>query len=254
MARLALVLSVSLFAHFLNAQDNLGSSNDTIQFANVHFYVNGTVAVPSREFREVINNSFGNLGYGFNIGLLMSPVGQKKASPILLGVDFGYNHYGVDKINSTGNTPGLKTSHNIYTWNGTARLMPKLYSETIIPFVDGMLGLKLFNSKTKIDKNLLNLALNDNQPEVINNVNDYGLNYGLGAGLLVNGSKPSYAGFSFRVLYFWGDNTTYVVRNSVKVDANRNVTFETGAAKTTMIVFQLGFTAANVRKMVRAPY
>lgn len=233
---------------------NSNSHNDTIKFANLHFYLAGMIAVPQREFREVIDNAFGNLGYGFNSGILISPVGQKKPSPILLGIDFGYIHYGIDKIEGTSTMPGLKTSHNIYTWNGTARLMPKLFKGAITPFADGMLGMKLFNSKTKIDKNLLNLALNDNQPEVINNVKDYGLNYGLGVGFITNSTSESFAGFSLRVLYFWGDNARYVVRNSLQIDANQNVTFQTGEAKTSMVMIQLGFTAPNIRKMLNQSY
>ena len=250
--KLAICLCLILPALWTNGQSTL--SGDTVSFTNLQFYLSGTIAVPQREFREVIDNSFGNLGYGINLGLLLSPVGLKKPSPILLGLDFGYIHYGIDKIPSTTNTPGLKTSHNIYTWNGIARLEPKLYSGGITPFVDGMLGVKLFNSKTKIDKNLLNLALNDNQPEVINNVNDYGLNYGLGAGFFTNLKAAPFTGFSLRVCYFWGDNANYVVRNSVRVDTNQNVTFQTAEAKTSMVLIQLGFTALNVRKMVNKPY
>lgn len=233
---------------------NTKLATDTIKFANLHFYLAGMIAVPQREFRDVIDNSFGNLGYGFNTGILLSPVGQKKPSPVLLGIDFGYIHYGIDKIEGTSTMPGLKTSHNIYTWNGTARLMPKLYSGAITPFVDGMLGVKLFSSKTKIDKNLLNIALNDNQPEVINNAKDYGLNYGLGLGFFTNSKNLSYTGFSLRLLYFWGDNANYVVRNSLRIDSNQNVTFQTGEAKTSMVMIQLGFTAPNVRKMVNQSY
>ncbi len=260
--RILLAFVGILLAAYTNGQvlksDSTKSSaqgaEETVKFSNLHFYAAGLIAVPSREFREAIDNSFGNLGYGFSSGVLISPHGEKKPSPALLGIDFGYFNYGIDKIEATSTTPALKTSHNVFTWNGTIRFRPAIYQGAITPFVDGMMGVKVFNTKTKIDKNLLHIVLNDNQPEVINNVKDTGFNYGLGAGFITNSKTANYAGFSLRVLYLWGDHVKYVVRNSVKVDANRNVTFESAEAKSTMVVIQLGFTASNVRKIVKGVY
>jgi hypothetical protein len=227
-----------------------GQQFDSIRFSSVHFYAGVQVAIPGREFREVINNASGNLGYGLFTGLALSPLGKNKPSPILLGIDFGYFTYGNEKQQGFGNMPTLKTTHSVFTWNAMARLKPIRHQGRITPFADGLLGLKLFNSKTKIDKDLTNIIFNDNQNEVINNVKDTGLNYGLGVGFYTNPKNNSNPGFQLRVLYLWGDEVKYVVRNSVMVDSNGLVTFETTRANTSMVIIQVGFTALALKTLV----
>lgn len=244
---------LTLLLVFISVETAGWSQNkDTLRFSSLQFYLSSQVAIPSATFREVINNSFGNLGYGISTGILFSPLGQKKPSPVLLGIDFGYFNYGIEKKEATVTTPPLKTTYNVFTWNGITRLRPKNYHGRLTPFLDGLLGFKLFNTKTKIDKNLLNVVVNDNQPEMINNVKDTGVNYGLGAGFMTNPKKVNGVGFSLRVLYLWGDNVKYVVRNSLSIDANKNVTFQTAEAKTSMVIIQLGFSAAKVFRLVNA--
>ncbi|MBX2916165.1 MAG: hypothetical protein KF856_12920 [Cyclobacteriaceae bacterium] len=224
-------------------------SQDSIKFSTVHFFGGIQTAVPSREFRAVINNSFGNLGYGFNVGIAVSPLGEKKPSPFLLGVDFGYFTYGNEKQKGTSVAPPLKTTHNVFTWNGLARIQPRYLSHRVVPFADGLLGVKLFNSKTKIDKNVADIIFNTDQREVINNVKDTGLNYGLGLGFYTNPLKTTNPGFQLRVLYLWGDEVKYVVRNSVVVDQNGFVTFSTNRANTSMVIVQVNFTALNIKTL-----
>ncbi|MBN8578839.1 MAG: hypothetical protein J0L66_18010 [Cytophagales bacterium] len=228
----------------------LTCAQDSIRFSTIQFFGGAQVAVPSQEFRKVIENSFGNLGYGLNAGLVLSPLGEKKPSPILLGLDFGYFTYGNEKQKGTASAPPLKTSHNVFTWNALARLKPRHEKNRIIPFADGLLGLKLFNSTTKIDKNVVDIIFNTDQREVINNVKDTGLNYGLGAGFYTNPKKNSAAGFQLRVLYLWGDEVKYVVRNSVQVDNNGFVTYQTNRANTSMVIIQLNFTALALKTLV----
>lgn len=227
-----------------------GQQLDSIRFSSVHFYAGGQVAIPGREFRDVINNSTGNLGYGLFTGLALNPLGKNKPSPVLLGIDFGYFTYGNEKQEGSGNMPTLKTTHNVFTWNAIARLKPIRHQGSITPFADGLLGLKLFSSKTKIDKDLTNIIFNDNQNEVISNVKDTGLNYGLGVGFYTNPKENSNPGFQLRILYLWGDEVKYVKRNSVMVDSNGTVTFETARANTSMVIIQVGFTALALKTLV----
>ncbi len=223
---------------------------DSVRFSNIHFFGGVQMAIPSREFREVIDNSFGNLGYGLNLGLVLSPLAEKKPSPFLLGGDFGYFTYGNEKQSGTATSPPLKTTHNVFTWNAMARLKPTYHRGRVIPFADGLIGLKLFNSKTKIDKNVADIIFNTDQREVINNVKDTGLNYGLGLGFYTSPKIHTGAGFQLRVLYLWGDEVKYVERNSVAVDTNGFVTFTTGRANTSMIIVQLNFTAMGIKTLV----
>jgi hypothetical protein len=225
-------------------------AQDTVRFSTIHFFGGVQTAIPSSEFREVINNSFGNLGYGLNLGFVLSPLGEKKPSPVLLGADFGYFTYGNEKQKGTSTSPPLKTTHNVFTWNAMARLKPTHHKGSIIPFADGLIGLKLFNSKTKIDKNVTDIIFNTDKREVINNVKDTGLNYGLGLGFYTNPKKNTNPGFQLRVLYLWGDEVKYVVRNSVAVDQNGFVTFSTNRANTSMIIVQLNFTALGLKTLV----
>jgi len=232
--------------------DSIAQKYDSIRFSSVNFYLAFQSAVPSNEFRKVIDNQFGNLGYGIGTGIVISPLGENRPSPILLGLDFGYFTYGQEKHEATSTTPALKTSHNVFTWNAIGRLKPKQYRGRVTPFVDGLLGLKLFNSKTKIDKNISHIIFNDNQREVINNVKDTGLNYGLGVGFYTNPTKANHPGFTLRVLYLWGDEVKYVVRNSVMMDGNGNVTFSTDRANTSMVIVQLGITATALKTLLRS--
>ncbi len=227
-----------------------GQKYDSSKFSFINFYFNTQTAIPSKEFREAMKNDVGNLGFGLTTGIVISPLLENKPSPILLGLDFGYFKYGQDKQQATGTSPPLKTTWNVFTWNGLARLRPRFQRGSITPFIDGLLGVKLYNTKTKIDKNVIDFIFNDDQPEVINNVKHFGLNYGLGAGFYSNPKKQVSPGFTMRVLYLWGDEATYVVRNSVQVTSSGNVTFETARANTSMVMIQLGITATAIRTLV----
>lgn len=227
-----------------------GQKYDSSKFSFINFYITVQTAIPEKEFREAINNDFGNVGYGISTGVVLSPLLEHKPSPVLLGLDFGYFTYGQEKQKATAVAPPLKTTYNVFTWNAIGRLRPKFERGQITPFVDGLLGLKLYNTKTKIDKNIVDFIFNDDQREVINNVKDTGLNYGLGAGFYTNPKNKNNAGFTLRVLYLWGDEVSYVVRNSVKVDTNGFVTFDTGRANTSMIIIQLGISASALKTLV----
>lgn len=243
---LAILLSAGV------AGRGIAQTYDSIRFSSVNFYFTLQSAIPSSEFRKVIDNEFGNLGYGLGTGIVISPLGENKPSPFLLGLDFGYFTYGQEKQEATANTPSLKTSHNVFTWNAVGRLKPKHYRGRVTPFADGLIGVKLFNSKTKIDKNISHIIFNDNQREVINNVKDTGLNYGVGVGFYTNPKKQNHPGFTLRILYLWGDEVKYVVRNSVMMDGNGNVTFSTDRANTSMVIVQLGITATALKTLLRS--
>ena len=52
-----------------------------------------------------------------------------------------------------------------------------------------------------------------------------------------------------RVLYLWGDEVDYVVRNSVKIN-NGTLTYDTGKANTSIVTIQLGITGFAFSKLV----
>jgi len=227
-----------------------GQKYDSSKFSFINFYFNTQVAIPHKEFREAIQNDLGNLGFGLATGVVLSPLLENKPSPVLLGIDFSYFKYGQDKQSATVTSPPLKTTYNVFTWNGVARLRPRFQRGSITPFADGLLGLKLYNTKTKIDKDVIDFIFNDSQPEVINNVKSTGLNYGLGVGFYTNPKQQTNPGFTLRALYLWGEDVNYVVRNSVKVTPGGDVTFETARANTSMVLIQLGITATALKTLV----
>ncbi len=242
-------LIVLLFAS-LSLMKAYAQKYDSSKFSYINFYLNTQIAVPSKEFREAIHNDLGNLGYGLASGIVFSPLLENKPSPVLIGVDFGYFKYGQDKQSGTSTSPPLKTTYNVFTWNAMARLRPRFQRGSITPFADGLLGLKLYNTKTKIDKDVVDFIFNNNQPEVINNVRNTGLNYGLGVGFYTNPKTQTNPGFTLRILYLWGDDVTYVVRNSLKVTPGGDVTFDTGRANTSMLLIQVGISATALKTLI----
>lgn len=232
----------------LNVQ---GQESDTLRFDYLSFYFNGLVAVPAKEFREAINNSIGDLGVGLAGGFLFSPFGQRKPTPVLLGADIGYINYGVEKIGANTNNPPIKITHNIYSFDGIARLRhPDHHNKKVTPFIDGLLGLKLYNTRVKIDKNFFDILFNTNDAEVLDNINDTGVNFGLGAGFYTHPQKSNGVGLTMRAIYMWGDEVDYVVRNSVKMN-NGTLTYKSEKANTSMLTIQLGITGFSFSNLVK---
>lgn len=218
------------------------TAQDTFNFA-----LYGHLAIPSKEFKEAVDNSVGGTGVGFGTNVLINPKGKKGYSHAFFGVDFAYNTFGRDKQEATTNAPPYKTGFNHYAISGISRVFLTDKAEGFTPFIDGMLGLKIFNTRTKIDKDLLGTIVNA-QPEVIHTTNDTGLGYGLGIGFysrhIKSEDSSGHGSFSMRVMYLWGDKTSYVKRGSLQVD-NGYVTYDTGYTKTNMIMIQFGIVISD---------
>lgn len=200
------------------------------------------MAIPSEEFKKAVDNPNEGLGVGLGSNILFNPKGKKGYSPVFFGADFTYLTFGRDKQPSTTNAPPYKTTFNYYAINGIARLFLTDKEYGFTPFVDGMLGLKIYNTRTKIDKDLLDTVLNDDQPEVIHTTNDTGLGYGVGIGFYkrkIKDEGEGKASFTLRAMYLWGDKIRYVVRGSVQID-NGAVTYETKYSNTNMVMLQFG--------------
>ena len=223
--------------------DSLYEISPGADYDKFNFHILGQVAIPSEELKKAINNELGNLGYGFSTGFAVNPFMKKRPSPVFLGAEFGYLFYGVDTIEAKNDIPPLKTSYNVYSFNALGRVI-LTQSQRFVPFIDGLVGVKVFNTRTKIDKNLIDTALNDDQEELIHKTNDAGLNYSVGLGFYTRRAKktPDEArpSFSLRFLYVWGDETEYVIRDSIEVSPDMFVTYETGRANTTMFQIQFG--------------
>ncbi|QOI98600.1 MAG: hypothetical protein HRU69_14410 [Flammeovirgaceae bacterium] len=219
----------------------LGLSALAQESTQVSLQVNA--GIPDKEFKRAVDNSIGGTAVGFGANVLLNPKGKKGYSPLFLGADFSYMTFGRDKIEATNDAPPFKTTFNYYAINGITRLFLSTKQSGFVPFIDGTLGLKIFNTRTKVDKNVSHIILDDNQPVVINTTNDNGLGHGVGLGFYnrqpMESEDKTRASFTLRVMYLWGDPTSYVKRGSVRVE-NGFVTFEEGTTKTNMIMVQLG--------------
>jgi hypothetical protein len=201
------------------------------------------LAFPTKDFKEAVDNDIEGVGVGIASNVLFNPKGKNGYSPVFFGVDFSYVTFGRDKQPSTSDTPPYKTTFNYYTINGIARIFLTNKTEGFTPFVDGMLGLKIYNTRTKIDKDLLDTVFDEDQPEVIHTTNDTGLGYGVGIGFYnrkAHGEGEGKGSFTLRVLYLWGDKVEYVKRGSLVID-NGFVNYDTGFTNTNMFMVQLGF-------------
>lgn len=208
---------------------------------NVH--INTAVGVPLGELRDAVKNDFGNVGVGFSIGGFVNPFGKNKPSPVFVGADFTYMTYGVDKIKQTTLNPPLKSTYNLYNISAATRIL-LTQAKSFVPYVDGQLGARIFNTRTKIDKDFFDSVSNDDQAEVLNTTNDTGLNYGVGMGFYLRKPKKSFeenqVSFTLRVLYSWGADARYVKRDSIIINQDGFVDYKTGQTKTDMLNIQLG--------------
>ncbi|MBL7846417.1 MAG: hypothetical protein JNL40_03025 [Cyclobacteriaceae bacterium] len=227
--------SVSAFNKPADTKDSLSVTPEPPEV--LALYAGGLLALPSAEFRSTIHNSIFNLAAGLGGGLLINPFGKNRATPILLGFDFNYLNYAIDYTDATATMPPLKTSFNIFTYSLVVRARLTDRTRKFTPFADGMIGIREFATTTKVDKNVNNIIYNTNQPEVISRISDTGLNFGLGAGFTV-GRGPVV--FTCRLMFLWGREVDYVIRNSVVVDANGYITYSKGSTTTSLLALQVG--------------
>jgi hypothetical protein len=219
------------------AQDTLREPFTFSIYANLGF--------PSSEFKDAVNNTIGGMGLGFGANTLFNLNGKKQSpSPVAMGVDMDYFFFGKDKIDGSSTAPPYKTSFNLWNWSAITRLTLSKRSTGFVPFVDGSLGVKIFNVKTKIDKDALDYVLGDTEEDIIGIKNYTGLGYGAGFGFFTRKPKDygNEASFSLRLMYLWGDEIEYIKRGTLEVDGSGNLTFETGFTNTNMILVQLGVT------------
>jgi hypothetical protein len=205
---------------------------------NIGLYSN--FAVPSREFKKAVDNSTGGMGVGFGINALFNPNGGKQYSPVFFGADFSLVTFGRDK--QRGEVP-FKTSFNFYHVNGVTRLFLTRKDSGFMPFIDGMLGVKVFNTRTKVDKDFFQTVILEEEEEVLHTTNSADLGYGISLGFYsrrVGDSGQGFGTFSLRVSWLWGGKSSYVKRGSVKVIESSYVEFETDYTHMSMLMIQLG--------------
>jgi hypothetical protein len=216
-----------------------------IEAGHVTLFVD--IAIPSASFRQAVDNPIGGTGVGLGGEILVNPFLYQRHSPVLAGLGFHYLTFGRDKQEGNQTNPPYKTSFNYYGIHGAFRILPTGQRLGLAPFIDLQTGIRVYNSRTKVDKNLLHTVFDDDEAEVVHTTNDAAFSYGLGVGFYYRkaprtdsfGEVRNNVPFTLRLMYLWGDQGTYVKRGTMQVQ-NDSVTFETGRASIDMLMIQLG--------------
>lgn len=213
-------------------------------YESFHLTLNGSGAFPVGSFKEAVAPDGGGFGIGGGASALFNPRGKVEYCPVFLGVDFNYLSFGRDKQAATDYMPALKTAFNYYGISAISRLFLSAKKSGVVPFIDGQVGLNIINTRTKIDKDLADLILGEDYPEVLNTTNDLGLMYGASLGIYtrkpLDENNRRMASFFMKAGYMAGDNIEHVKRGSLKM-VNGNVTYQTTTTSVNNIMIQLGF-------------
>ncbi len=210
--------------------------------AQVSLY--GNLGFPMGEFRQAIQNSIGGNGVGLGTSILFNPKKEAAYSPVLLGIEVNYLHLGTEKTPESTFLPQLKTSYNYITLGPVVRALLSQREEGIVPFVDGFVGMKLLNTKTRIDNTIIDTLLDQEYLESLLSTNYEGLGYGMGIGFftrkLDKGGINVGNSFYLKLNYAYGDRLTYVRKGSIAVDSEGFITYKNGKTQTGMITLQAG--------------
>jgi len=188
------------------------------------------VGEPLGEFDDNYNGN--PAGIGINLAL---PRGKL---PIQWGLDFGYasmgsKNHAVDIQDEDldiieGN---MKIKSHIYSYHATARFKP--FDGFFAPYIEGLAGLRTFNTNTKIEVDGL-----DDPYSTEKNSQGVTFSYGWAAGLMFNVGKLIYLEGRFEKLH--GSDVKYVDQNSVQVDDNGNFTYDIKKSNSNIANIQLG--------------
>lgn len=212
-------------------------------YESFQFTINGSGAFPTGSFQTAVAPNGGGFGIGGGASMLFNPKGKAEYFPLFLGADFNYLSFGRDKQASTPSMPALKTAFNYYGISAITRIFLSEKKSGFVPFIDGQVGLNIINTRTKIDKDMFDLILGEDYPEVLNTTNDLGLMYGGSIGfynrkpLNENGTRSG--SFFMKAGYFAGDDIEHVKRGTLKM-INGNVTYQTTTTSVNNIIIQFG--------------
>jgi len=207
---------------------------------------------PHGEFKQNVDHAgFGGEGHvGYHFG----------AVPLVLGAEIGVMSYGSNTRREPFSTTipdvtvSVETSHNIAHGNLFLRLQPD--EGVVRPYAEGVLGTNYFFTQTTIQNSDWNSGEHDNSIASTTNQDDWGLMYGVGAGLMVRvfdnddapvrdiaerettGIATGFVTLGFRYLY--GGKAEYLTNGSIRRN-NGTVTYDVTSSRTDLLTGQLGF-------------
>lgn len=209
-----------------------------------HLGIYGNLGFPVGEFRQTVQNSFGGTSVGAGINFFFKPTKSEYLSPVMIGMEFNYFHLGTDKTPESKFLPQLKTTYNYYNVGPLIRLFFNDNTEGFKPFLDGFIGLKILNTKTKIDNTLIDTINDEEYLEKLLSTNNEGLGFGLGLGFFKSKTKEEFdqgsLAFYMKLSYQYGDRITHVKKGSIEVDQDGFITYQTGHSQTSIVSIQFG--------------
>ncbi|GAB3510498.1 hypothetical protein [Emticicia fontis] len=177
--------------------------------------------------------------FGASIGLLVNPLGKKKLSPIMLGVEGGILSY---REASNITYPGNFYLSGSSSWlNGVVRYRPILWSSIFNPYADIFYG-------TKFIKTSLIEKINEENSQILQKWARKTPNYGIGIGVgikLIKNEKNGY--LDIGVYYQKADATGIVKPNSVQIDNSFKIYSEEVLTTTNQLIVKVSINLFNFR-------
>lgn len=209
-----------------------------------HISIYGNLGFPIGEFRQSVNNSIGGNGVGIGMSALFNPKKEGYFSPVLIGLEANYLHLGTEKTPESTSLPRLKTSYNYVNFGPVIRALLSQREQGLIPFVDAFVGMKILNTKTRVDNTLVDTLLDREILAKLLSTNYEGLSYGLGVGFFQRkiwedgvGQKST---FYLKLNYTYGDRLSYVQKGSIQVNPEGDISYQVGKTQTGLVSLQLG--------------
>lgn len=219
-----ITLALLILGPFAAAQENgyAGSLGATIG-----------ISMPQNDFADTWEKDLFALG-----GVLTFPA---RHIPLQLGFDFGYNGMGkkVTTVPVTdpalGSTEGkLAVRAQVLSYHPLLRFSPS--KGAVKPYVDGLVGIRHFSTKTTVKVSGLSEPLSKEK-----NMTDFVLSAGWAAGMMVGLGKTVY--IEARVQRFASGNASYVDPASIEVGDSNDISFSTLSSKTGTLSLLFGIGA-----------
>ncbi len=201
-------------------------------------------ADPQGEFEVQLDNP--GIGFGMWAGYRFGN------SPLMLGLDFSYTNFGIDKreepLSST--IPDLRVEvenkYNLVNGNLFMRLM--LTSGVVRPYAEGLFGFNYFFTETILRQRG---SADDGERLRDTNFEDVAMSYGIGGGLQLRlyrssgineeGEETTPATFYINLQgrYMLGNQAEYLQSGSIQI-TNGDVTYDISRSETDLLYFKVG--------------
>lgn len=195
-------------------------------------WLSGKIGLATEKFAEDVGTPW---GAGFDVGYVHSL--SKNSNIFQLGGALGYLYMGKDKTNIV-EIP-VKTTNDLLLLHLVARLRPQS-SGNIHPYVDIMLGGKIFSTTTKYDNSALETLLNVEDKTIFNEQVVGAWSYGSAIGF---SGRKSVVGFDFKLSYLKGTGSRYTSPRDFVVNDDGTYFYESTRVRNTDMVFvDFGFS------------